>query len=619
MADQYVQVLPDSSGKKIQVFENTVGAAVVEAQAVVLVTSAGTALAALPVTLAQTVDSGNGFLLTGTSQRTITVVTTLNSFIVTSAALFTSADLGAAITGTGIPAGAIIVKFTSTSSVQFGTPPNYPTLPLGSPATASGSISATVRAGFAGTFLATRTSAYVRELSVVGMFTADGTAWPADLGGTFCFQYSEDGTTASISEIRSITDFATVRDFDLINAGAYYRVLFAPSRTITASEFVFCATTQRRQNDGAFVRLPNQQVEEANAAMPQTFSYGKLFGLDGKSVNLRASSVSLSNNSETLLTSGTSLIFTGVAEEVTQHKSISVLVAADQAGTLQIQFAKNVADFSDATLVTAISRVYVTGAAQGYMFSPIAQYYRIKFTSNATQTKFRLQTVVHHTALGPIFAPINTALADTSLAQITRAIVGAQKPDLSYINIQADAAGGLRVSASKVITYYAAYRSAAVPNTLTAALTAATTVQMATLHHTAGATKTLRLRRVEFLLTTASATATMVFDLVRITTAPTTGTTITPALSKSTDAAAEAVCLATPTVAGTQSTVVSAHALRVTSSSVNTYVTLFESTGFTDIDVPTLLPSTLEGFALVCRADAAVTITGNVNLIFTEE
>lgn len=44
-AAQYVQVATDGSGKKIQVFENTVSASTVEAQAVVLVQSDGTTYA----------------------------------------------------------------------------------------------------------------------------------------------------------------------------------------------------------------------------------------------------------------------------------------------------------------------------------------------------------------------------------------------------------------------------------------------------------------------------------------------------------------------------------------------------------------------------------------------
>lgn len=46
MADSYVQVAPDDSGKKIQTYENTVGGETVEAQAVVLVDSTGA-----PITL----------------------------------------------------------------------------------------------------------------------------------------------------------------------------------------------------------------------------------------------------------------------------------------------------------------------------------------------------------------------------------------------------------------------------------------------------------------------------------------------------------------------------------------------------------------------------------------
>lgn len=41
MADSYVQVAPDSTGKKLQTFQNTIGANDVEAEAIVVCTSAG--------------------------------------------------------------------------------------------------------------------------------------------------------------------------------------------------------------------------------------------------------------------------------------------------------------------------------------------------------------------------------------------------------------------------------------------------------------------------------------------------------------------------------------------------------------------------------------------------
>ena len=117
------------------------------------------------------------------------------------------------------------------------------------------------------------------------------------LGGTFIFEFSEDGISNNgISESRVITDFQTVRDFDLLNAGAYFRCSYEPDRALS-SDSVFVTTTLRMSNDGAFVRLANQQIEEANAAMGQSFAYMKAFVKQtGRSINIRA------NAGEALLT-----------------------------------------------------------------------------------------------------------------------------------------------------------------------------------------------------------------------------------------------------------------------------------------------------------------------------
>lgn len=138
-------------------------------------------------------------------------------------------------------------------------------------------------AQYVGTWTPTRSLGIVRQLVVLASNVSSG------LGGTFIFEYGEDGSTAAISESRVIGDFATVRDFDLINAGAYFRVKFTPSRTVTSLEHVYITTTNRTQNDGAFVRLANQEIEEANAAMGQTLSCIKAFNsTTGKSINVRA-------------------------------------------------------------------------------------------------------------------------------------------------------------------------------------------------------------------------------------------------------------------------------------------------------------------------------------------
>lgn len=145
-------------------------------------------------------------------------------------------------------------------------------------------------AQFVGTFTPTRSEGIVRQLTVLASNV------PSGLGGTFVFEYSEDGVTSTISETRTITDFATVRDFDLLNSGQFYRVKFTPSRAVTASEHVFITTTQRNLNDGEFVRLATQSTEEGNAALPQTFAYLRGFMASGKSVGIKVSDNGELNN-----------------------------------------------------------------------------------------------------------------------------------------------------------------------------------------------------------------------------------------------------------------------------------------------------------------------------------
>lgn len=126
----------------------------------------------------------------------------------------------------------------------------------------------------------TRSQKFVRQLVVLA-------ASDSSVGGTFTFEYGEDGSTADISEARVITDFETVRDFDLLNAGEYFRIKFEPASAL-GSETVFITTTHRPVFDGQFVRLGTQEIEEANAALPQMFVYLKGFRTGGKSIGITA-------------------------------------------------------------------------------------------------------------------------------------------------------------------------------------------------------------------------------------------------------------------------------------------------------------------------------------------
>lgn len=127
----------------------------------------------VPCVVAPQEDDSNNFVqLNDTSSDTASVTTTEDSFVVTSSAAFTSADVGKEISGTGIPDNAIVVTFTSTSSITFRTPPTEAS-PHGQPATASGTITATLRDGFAGTYTRTRANGVVRQSSIVSLALAE--------------------------------------------------------------------------------------------------------------------------------------------------------------------------------------------------------------------------------------------------------------------------------------------------------------------------------------------------------------------------------------------------------------------------------------------------------------
>jgi len=138
-------------------------------------------------------------------------------------------------------------------------------------------------ATFTGAWALTLPNGVVRETTVVASNE------PTTLGGTFTFEYSDDGITNNgISEPRPIQDFQAVRDFDLMNFGKYYRVIFTPSRALVGIEIVSIKTILHTQFGGQFVRLAGQEIEESNAAMPQAFAYIKAFNENtGRSENIR--------------------------------------------------------------------------------------------------------------------------------------------------------------------------------------------------------------------------------------------------------------------------------------------------------------------------------------------
>lgn len=69
MAESYIQVAADSTGKKLQTFKNTIGADEVHTEAVALTDTSGAAITTLPVSIAATITTKETRSATGTTSQ----------------------------------------------------------------------------------------------------------------------------------------------------------------------------------------------------------------------------------------------------------------------------------------------------------------------------------------------------------------------------------------------------------------------------------------------------------------------------------------------------------------------------------------------------------------------
>jgi len=78
MADNFIQVAPDSTGKMMQTYLNTIGANPVHAEAVVLVDSSGAPITTLPVSISANLNIGSVTANAGTNLNTSLLATSAN-------------------------------------------------------------------------------------------------------------------------------------------------------------------------------------------------------------------------------------------------------------------------------------------------------------------------------------------------------------------------------------------------------------------------------------------------------------------------------------------------------------------------------------------------------------
>ena len=183
----------------------------------------------------------------------------------------------------------------------------------------------------------------------------------------------------------------------------------------------------------------------------------------------------------------------------------------------------------------------------------------------------------------------------------------------------------------KVPSYRAVFRTATRPYNTLFTFTANTRKQFATIHHAATAVKTVKLRRVQVMVYSATTAAPELnVDLVRITSAPATGNpAITPALADNADAAAEVTCLALPTTAATEGALYSSHyvSLGLTTTPPTTnpppvpgiYELVGPGVGDNEPKFPIIRAGVLEGWAVTIDSTTAAVVAARVIVDFTEE
>lgn len=240
------------------------------------------AAGAANVSLGQLLDPNNSPAPLTTSSfptRSLSVTTTSGSTSVIGT--FTAADVGGSIVAAGIPGSAVIVSQTGSAAV-FRTP-GTPQAPNGQAASASGTVSATIRQGFLGTFTVTRAAGYVRQELVLGTDAVN------KLGGLLAFYGSEDGVNATLSVVKRISDMRFVKQQDLLNVWGYFRCSFVPDRALVSGENVFLSVTHRRQDDGPFAVQLTDQQERQNLLLRPEQSYLAGFLMNGRSLDVGVS------------------------------------------------------------------------------------------------------------------------------------------------------------------------------------------------------------------------------------------------------------------------------------------------------------------------------------------
>ena len=135
-------------------------------------------------------------------------------------------------------------------------------------------------------------------------------------------------------------------------------------------------------------------------------------------------------------------VFTGTATDITHYAGIAILVEADQAGTLTVQFSGNGTDWHEGESydILANATKFFTPPAQ-------AQYFRIVYTNGDTdQTEFHLHTVLKKYPIRWSAHNIDDPIEDQDDAELVKSVITGKKANGVYDNVSLTNGANMKIS-----------------------------------------------------------------------------------------------------------------------------------------------------------------------------
>lgn len=158
----------------------------------------------------------------------------------------------------------------------------------------------------------------------------------------------------------------------------------------------------------------------------------------GLPVNLVAgspqnSTISTNNSTTTTLAGGAS--FTGTADDCTGYNSVTVLLTASHdssSGGMKFQYSS---DGTNWDLTNAFTMTVSESSTRRFQFPVMGRYFRVNYTNGGTtQTSFRVQTILHKSAVLTTIHRVDDIIATDRSAELVKAVSVAKVEEGSVLS-----------------------------------------------------------------------------------------------------------------------------------------------------------------------------------------